>query len=208
MLARKATDQTLYGAGDKEAVPGSPQWAIAVRLQLQSYLKEHQSNVEDLEVAIRAMVKHEGWRHLKSRSGQQFESFEAFSRESRPWGLGYECGAIDEIIRERKSAQQLAEKARPLKPTKTAGPGRGRKTGSNTTRFSGKRDAEYLTARIKRDRPDILEKMKAGKYKSVRAAAKDAGIVKELSALEKMQRLWRKLGADEQEQFLVWVSEQ
>jgi hypothetical protein len=30
--------------------------------------------------------------------------------------------------------------------------------------------AEYYTARIARDRPDILEEMKAGKYKSVRAA--------------------------------------
>jgi hypothetical protein len=36
---------------------------------------------------------------------------------------------------------------------------------------------EYLTARIARDRPDILERMKAGEYKSVRSAAIDAGIV-------------------------------
>jgi len=31
-------------------------------------------------------------------------------------------------------------------------------------------DADYLTARIARDRPDILDRMKAGEYKSVRAA--------------------------------------
>jgi hypothetical protein len=37
---------------------------------------------------------------------------------------------------------------------------------------------EYLAARIARDRPDIQEKMKAGEYPSVRAAAVDAGIVK------------------------------
>ena len=37
--------------------------------------------------------------------------------------------------------------------------------------------AEYLTARIARDHPAILEDMKQGKYKSVRAAAIDAGIV-------------------------------
>lgn len=32
-------------------------------------------------------------------------------------------------------------------------------------------NATYLTARIARDRPDILADMKAGKYRSVRAAA-------------------------------------
>ena len=37
----------------------------------------------------------------------------------------------------------------------------------------------YLTRRIARDHPKILEQMKAGKFKSVRAAAKAAGIVKE-----------------------------
>ena len=36
---------------------------------------------------------------------------------------------------------------------------------------------EYLTARIARDRPDILDRMKAGEYKSVRSAAIDAGII-------------------------------
>jgi len=33
-----------------------------------------------------------------------------------------------------------------------------------------------LTARIKRDRPDIGEKLDAGKFTSVRAAAREAGI--------------------------------
>ncbi len=37
--------------------------------------------------------------------------------------------------------------------------------------------ADYLTARIARDRPDILERMKTGEYRSVRQAAIEAGIV-------------------------------
>ncbi len=39
-------------------------------------------------------------------------------------------------------------------------------------------DAEYLTRRIARDNPELLERMKAGEFKSVRAAAIEAGIVK------------------------------
>jgi len=45
--------------------------------------------------------------------------------------------------------------------------------------LNGGNSTDYLTARIARDRPDILERMKAGTYKSVRAAAIDAGIVKQ-----------------------------
>lgn len=50
--------------------------------------------------------------------------------------------------------------------------------GSKTERASSSVDSEYLAARIARDRPDILEKMREGEYPSVRAAAVDAGIVK------------------------------
>ena len=39
-------------------------------------------------------------------------------------------------------------------------------------------DPEYLTARIARDRPDILNKMQRGEYPSARAAGIAAGIVK------------------------------
>jgi hypothetical protein len=37
--------------------------------------------------------------------------------------------------------------------------------------------SDYLTRRIVRDHPDIAERMKAGEYRSIRAAALDAGIV-------------------------------
>ena len=59
------------------------------------------------------------------------------------------------------------------------GPGRGNITADNISRFNYGTNADYLTARIARDHPDILERMKDGKFKSVRAAAKEAGIVTE-----------------------------
>jgi hypothetical protein len=37
---------------------------------------------------------------------------------------------------------------------------------------------KYLVARIARDRPDVLERMKQGEFLSVRQAAIAAGIVK------------------------------
>jgi hypothetical protein len=38
--------------------------------------------------------------------------------------------------------------------------------------------ASYLARRIARDHPDILNRMKAGEFKSVRAAAREAGLIK------------------------------
>lgn len=48
----------------------------------------------------------------------------------------------------------------------------------------GSTNADYLTARIARDRPDILQRMKAGEFPSVRKAAIEAGIVKPTIAVQ------------------------
>jgi len=67
-----------------------------------------------------------------------------------------------EVVRQAKSATPLKEPAG----------NQGRQSTLN-----GKRDSTYLTRRIARDHPKILEQMKAGKFKSVRAAAKAAVVV-------------------------------
>jgi hypothetical protein len=47
----------------------------------------------------------------------------------------------------------------------------------NTEKLRPGESSDYLTARIARDRPDILERMKTGEFGSVREAAIEAGIV-------------------------------
>ena len=66
--------------------------------------------------------------------------------------------------------------------------------------------ADYLAARIKRDHPAIAAGIAAGEYPSIRAAAIAAGIVKVPSALETLQRAWKKASSEEQRQFLEWIS--
>lgn len=78
----------------------------------------------------------------------------------------------------QNSHQHTAENAKPL-----AGQGGDRQSENfrdyncNLERMSKGNNADYLTARIARDHPEILEGMKQGKYRSVRAAAIDAGII-------------------------------
>jgi hypothetical protein len=67
-------------------------------------------------------------------------------------------------------------KAKPA-PTREDYPGGSGKTKGNTSSFNATKTAAYFAARIARDRPDILERMKAGEFRSIRAAALEAGIV-------------------------------
>jgi hypothetical protein len=148
------------------------------------------------------MTKHEGYRQLVDPTGEPFTSYRAFCEARLPWGLGYPPEVIDAIIRERITAQARADQAEgnPLPDHGEVGNGRSR--GSVTT-STGKRDIEYLARRIARDRPDIIQDMKAGKYKSVRAAAIEAGIVKVPTVLEQIQKLWHKASEDERQSFLA-----
>lgn len=82
-----------------------------------------------------------------------------------------------------------------------AGPGRGNKTDSNTTRFTDRGQA-YILRRLARDAPDVLERVKAGEFKSARAAAIKAGIITPFPSLQlkdpapTAQKLLAKKGRD------------
>ena len=55
------------------------------------------------------------------------------------------------------------------------GPGRGKKTDDNVSRFGYGNNADYLTARIARDFPDLLQAVRDGRM-SVNRACIEAGI--------------------------------
>lgn len=68
--------------------------------------------------------------------------------------------------------------------------------------------AAYLTARLARDRPDILERFRAGDYKSVRAAAIAAGIIEPQTPLQQVQAGWRRATVEDRKKIVVWVQDQ
>ena len=97
--------------------------------------------------------------------------------------------AMDEEIPVAKALAKAVDKAldHPLAPVEIGikggnpGPGRGNKTGDNVTRL-GQEDRgnsqTYLLRRLARDAPDVLERVKSGEFKSARAAAIAAGIIR------------------------------
>jgi hypothetical protein len=67
--------------------------------------------------------------------------------------------------------------------------------------------AAYLAARLKRDHPEIAEQLAAGKFRSVRAAAKAAGIVREPNALKQLRRWWKKASEKQRATFREEIAE-
>ncbi len=82
---------------------------------------------------------------------------------------------MDPKKRRIRRVKKLAESVRPLAPADHH-PGTGRGHTKKERRPSGNSRA-YLAARIARDRPDILDRMKTGEFEYVHQAAIAAGIV-------------------------------
>jgi hypothetical protein len=106
---------------------------------------------------------------------------------------------MDSTQRKIRQVQRMAATAQPLQPAENhPGPGRGHTKKPNEKAKAGNR-SDYLVARIARDRPDILDRMKAGEFTSVREAARAAGMIKDVSLVEQILRLWRKATPTEQQ---------
>ncbi len=106
---------------------------------------------------------------------------------------------MDSTQRKIHQVQLTAETAQPLQPAENhPGPGRGHTKKPHEKAKAGNR-SDYLVARIARDRPDILERMKAGEFASVREAARTAGIVKQTSLVQQVLKLWQKATPEERQ---------
>jgi len=106
---------------------------------------------------------------------------------------------MDSMQRKRRQVQRMAATAQPLQPAENhPGPGRGHTKKPHEKTKTGNR-SDYLVARIARDRPDILTRMKAGEFTSVREAAREAGMIKDVSLVAQVVRLWEKATPEERQ---------
>jgi len=187
--------------------------------------KDAQHTIGVMPGLMRAMLEIEGWREFsRPLDLKQFTNatIDAWVLGPAYAGLGFpnwatvyailrrnaEHGDVCERLLKEAGAPDVAQadievalekaKAKPLGDAKHPGTGRGNKTDSDATRFNG-RGSAYLVARIQRDHPDIAKRLADGEFKSVRAAAKAAGIVRDLTPLEQFARLWAKASTDERQ---------
>jgi hypothetical protein len=135
----------------------------------------------------------------------------------RPWGtpdrwaralVGLPWSKLMGIVREldEQAARELEVIAAPEVVEQEigkgkAGPGRGKKTADDVSRLSHGNSATYLAARLKRDHPEIAARVERGEFKSIRAAATEAGIVKKPDTLKQLLRLWDAASEEERAAF-------
>jgi hypothetical protein len=91
--------KTLGQPGNLAAPQDSLEWAIAVRLELISTLKDLAFNTEQLKAWLNLIKKNEGWRHFVDQDGKPIESYEDFCQAKPPFGLGYSAKEISKIIK-------------------------------------------------------------------------------------------------------------
>lgn len=180
MLSTFALDEV----GDRDAPIGSRKWALWVVSQARLRRNEIEQDVSLLQRLIKEIDQHRVWEVLGLQDfdvlcEQELRLPADQARAVMSARRGQSLGAV--IDRAKRTG-----KAAPL------GTNQHSKRGSDVVRPSGfGNNADYLTARIARDHPDIHEAMKRGEYASVRAAALDAGIIKPTATmpLHDMERL-------------------
>jgi len=91
--------ETLGKTGGISATPGTPQWALAIKLKLQSVLKNSiVANAEQLK-AWRELIKQPvAYQQLLDEQGKPFNSYEELCNAQPPYGLGSEPKEIEELI--------------------------------------------------------------------------------------------------------------
>jgi hypothetical protein len=68
-----------------------------------------------------------------------------------------------------------------------------------------KRDAAYYESRLKREFPKEYAQLRAGGFKSVRQAAAAAALIHLPTRLDALKREWKRAGARERGDFVVWI---
>jgi hypothetical protein len=67
--------------------------------------------------------------------------------------------------------------------------------------------SEYLKARLAKHHKTIFEQFKAGKYKSVRAAAIAAGIIEPQTPVQQVQAGWKRATLDDKKKIIIWIQD-
>jgi len=85
--------------------------------------------------------------------------------------------------------------------------GNGRRGDNVTSKPERGNRQSYLAARLRRDHPEIAKKVEQGRFKSIRAAAIEAGIIKVKTPYEQLMHWWQRADDDQRQQFLHRVAQ-
>lgn len=180
-------------AGDKKAEPRSLKFAIATRSLMKSCYGNLKRDYRRVEEELADAKRGKIWEHFECKSLDELLKADGLESESSV-----------------RAAIKLAHESDPELHKDMRLPdwgeiGQGRNRGDNITSIKRGTDPSYLSRRIARDRPDVLQRMKDGEFRSVNAAAIEAGIVKVPTPLEVAKKAYAKLGKADRKAFTEWL---
>jgi hypothetical protein len=139
---------------------------------------------ELVPMSLKTLIERKVWKECHDKNGQPFKSFEAFAAAPFWFGLN---STVDELkafcVKHDDVRRKIDEAVAAALTPKEAGAlgGRGHKAADNVRSFGN--NPTYALKRLKRDRPDLAEKVVRGEL-SAHAAAIGAGFRKKLTPLE------------------------
>jgi len=141
------------------------------------------------------VLKERQWADKVDKNGEPFQSFESFVAHKLWWGLE---SSIDELLaycRKHEEAQRLIKAE--IQPLPAHGEiGGGHSGRADNIRSDHGTNPTYALKRLKRDRPDLAEKVIAGEMSANRAAI-EAGFRRVLTPFEHILKLIPKLTEEE-----------
>lgn len=188
---------TLDEAGDRNAPEGTRPWAVFFLNRAKLARRDLDSDAQRLRDLLVRLKDGKAWKALDERSFNSLCRRELQLTDNQVAAIA-SSNAGDSLKAVLKRAPDM--------------PGQGRRTDlqprADGTKLEthGSNQSSYLAARLKRDRPDIVARIDAGEFKSIRAAAIAAGIVKVKTALEQLHHWWARADMIERKQFLDEVA--
>lgn len=149
--------------------PHSREYAIQTLYSLKRYLESKSINERRLKEELSEIKEYRHWEVLGYASLDDYLKAET--------GL-----TAAEMLGKAKQAviKAVCEKAREEGPVKNGGDRRSNQFDNCKTETKGGNDPTYLARRILTEDPETFERLESGDFRSVRAAAKHCGIVKDI----------------------------
>lgn len=182
----------LSGIGDKDAPVGSKPWATYFSFYAKQRAEDATRNVCSLQKALRELKENDAHKAFC------LDSWDDFCQRE----IGITADQAEKVLAAPPDATVGAVLGKVGRPKKGE-----EKKGDHITISRGSTGKDYLTARLNRDHPEVAAQVHAGTL-SARAGAIRAGIIRELSPLEKAQAAFRRLTREDRDAFDLWRAEQ
>src|ERR1041385_47572 len=190
--------------GNLDAPKGTPSWARAMRIELRHMWQNGTAQLQRFQNYLSLMEREKGYQQLDDAFGHPFPSLRAFCLADPPHGIGFAPNVLEALVAETRQLT-IGEFVAGVQALQSHGGDHKSEDfqGSHDCLEKSGRGSKYRIAKLKRDHPGIAEALARGEYPSVRAAAKAAGFVHDLTPLDYLHRYWRKVSPDDRLRFLI-----